>query len=417
MLDRDSLLRRAELLRRQKRYKDAEREVGVVLQLNPEDVEALIILGHCKIDTKKLDEAITILKQCLQFDSSKDYVFYLLAFANYQKNDNIKALSFLREALSIFPFNAGYFALAAHIHIENKEFQLALDAANQGLSFDAENISCLNARSTALFRLNKKAEAHDTISEALSIDPENYITHTNYGWHYLEKGKHKEAANHFRESLRINPNYEYARHGYKSSLKAKLIFYRWLLQVNLWMSNKNKNVRISLILGLWLLFTIISSVSEHSRWHSVGEIAVLLYFVMVIFSWLGNSLANLYLLTTPHGKYILSHQEKWAARMVGICISLCLIGLSYCELFAVNYLFVPLVIGGMSFIFNELAYPLIPFKGNNRIVLGYTTLLLGIVCCIFSFFNISIAERVSIAYILLFGLFIWTGSMRGNNYI
>ncbi len=414
MLDRDSLLRRAELLRRQKRFKDAEREVGIVLQSDPEDADALIILGHCKIDTRQFEEATTILKQCLRYDSNKDYVFYLLAFTSYQQSDNKTALGFLHEALSIFPYNPGYFALAAHIHLDDKNYDKALLAADSGLLIDAENVSCLNARSTALFRLNKKEAARETIQEALSLDPENYITHTNYGWHHLEKGRHKEAANHFREALRINPNYAHAKQGYKASLKSKLIFYRWLLQGNLWLGRQKKNFRLGMLLGIWLLVVGIDTAGDNTSLQFVCEIVMILYFVVVIFSWLGSALANLYLLTTKHGHYILSHQEKWGARMVGISLFSgigILIGLYH---HGTNYLFVPAVVASLSIVFNEMDFPIRPFREKGRVLFSHIVVATGLLCCLASCVSLTIATGLASGYALIFLGFIWSGSVRNT---
>ncbi len=414
MLDRDSLLRRAELLRKQKRLKEAEREVGVVLQSDPQDVEALIILGHCKIDARQFDEAITILKQCLQFDSSKDYIFYLLSFTYYQKSESKKAINYLKEALSIFPYNPGYFALAAHVHLDEKDYQSALDAADTGLSIDAENVSCLNARSTALFRLNKKDEARETIHEALAIDPENYITHTNYGWHHLEKGRHKDAEVHFKEALRINPNYAYAKQGYKSALKSKLIFYKWLLQSNLWLSQQNKKLRMGIIFGLWLLVAGINTAGENSPFQYFCYTVMLIYFAIVIFSWIGSSLANLYLMATPHGHYILSSQEKWSAGMVGssLLVALCLLGV---VLFAnSNYLFVVVVVASFAILFNEIDFPIQPFKARGRVLFSHIILSTGLLCCLAACFSMPIATWISIIYALFFVGFIWSGSIRST---
>ncbi len=414
MLNRDNLLRRAEFLRRQKRLKEAEREVGVVLQSNPEDVEALIILGHCKIDARLFDEAIVILKQCLQFDSSKDYIFYLLSFTYYQKSDSKNALNYLKEALSIFPYNPGYFALAAHIHLDDKDYQSALAAADTGLSIDAENVSCLNARSTALFRLNKKDEARDSIHEALSIDPENYITHTNYGWHHLEKGRHKDAEVHFKEALRINPNYAYAKQGYKSALKSKLIFYKWLLQSNLWLSQQSKKLRMGIIFGLWLLVAGINTAAENSPFQYFCYSVMLVYFAIVIFSWIGSSLANLYLLATPHGHYILSNQEKWSARMVGISLILSLLLLGLVQYFNSNYLFVVGVVACFTLIFNEIDFPIKPFRVKGRALFSHIILTTGLLCCLVACFSLPIATWIAIVYGFLFVGFIWSGSIRST---
>ena len=62
-LNRHQHIERARLLLSQHRYKDAETQAGIVLQQNPEDVEALQIVGHCRLDTKQYDEALRIFQQ------------------------------------------------------------------------------------------------------------------------------------------------------------------------------------------------------------------------------------------------------------------------------------------------------------------------------------------------------------------
>ena len=279
---------------------------------------------------------------------------------------------------------------------------------------DAENVSCLNARSTALFRLNKKDAAKETIQEALSLDPENYITHTNYGWHHLEKGRHKDAATHFREALRINPNYDYAKQGYKASLKSKLIFYRWLLQGNLWLSRQKKNFRLGMIIGIWLLVVGIDTAGDNTPLQTVCEIVMILYFVVVIFSWLGSALANLFLLTTPHGHYILSKQEKWSARMVGVSLLIALVLLFVSGYLNKNYLFVSAIVASFSILFNEMDFPVRPFKVKGRNLFAHIILAIGLLCCLLVFFNLTLSTGLASGYALLFLGFIWTGSVRNS---
>ena len=412
MLNRDDILQKAELLRRQKRFKDAEHQVGIVLRDNPEDVEALVILGHCKIDTKQTDEAITILKQSLQYQSNNDYVFYLIGFAYYQNSNNELALQFLDKALSIFPYNAGYFALQSHVFLEQKNYALALVSANNGLAVDAESVSCLNARSTALFRLNRKEEAYETINEALELDPEDYSTHTNYGWHYLEKGKYKNATNHFKEALRLNPNYDYAKQGYKAALKSRMPFYRWILQYSLWMGRQQRSVRIGVPVGLWVLVNIISSVKNNSFLKYFGLSVLIIYILFVIMSWLGSAFANLYLLFTPHGKYILEKSERYSAVTVGIFIGLGILLLI--PAFTINeslFVFAALV-ASFSIPSNELEFPIKLFKGSVRLISAQIMLLLGVATCISLFVNIAVATFFGVVYFIFFVGFMWTSSLR-----
>jgi tetratricopeptide (TPR) repeat protein len=412
MLNRDDILQRAELLRRQKRYKDAEQQLGILLKIDPQDVDGLIILGHCKIDTHQLVEANSILKQCLQYDANNDYVFYLLAFANYQDSNNQLALNYLTQALAIFPYNAGYFALQAHIRLEQNEFGFALNAANEGLAVDAESVSCLNARSTALFRLNRKEEAYETINEALELDPEDYSTHTNYGWHYLEKGKYKNATNHFKEALRLNPNYAYAKQGYKAALKSRMPFYRWILQYSLWIGRQQRSVRIGIPVGLWLLVNIISSVKNNPFLKYLGLSVLIVYILFVIMSWLGSAFANLYLLFTPHGKYILDKSERYSAIAVGVFMGLGILLLIPAFTINENLFVLAAIVASLAMPCNELAFPIKLFKGSGRLISVHIMLILGIATCISMFVNIDVATFFGVIYFIFFVGFMWTSSLR-----
>ena len=46
---------------------------------------------------------------------------------------------------------------------------------------------------------------------AYGKEPDNEFTHATVGWNIFEKGNHKKANQHFREALRINPNYRNPR--------------------------------------------------------------------------------------------------------------------------------------------------------------------------------------------------------------
>lgn len=412
MLNRDNFLQRAELLRMQKRYKEAEQQIGVVLQNDPEDVEALVLLGHCKIDTKQTDEAITILKQTLQYEAHNDYVFYLLSFAYYQKDDSKQALEFLDKALSIFPYNAGYFALQAHILLEQKAYEQALNAANNGLAVDAENVGCLNARSTALFRLNRKEEAYETINEALELDPEDYSTHANYGWHYLEKGKYKEATNHFREALRLNPNYAYAKQGYKAALKSRMPFYRWMLQYSLWISRQQRGVRIGLPLGLWLLVNLLNNVKTNAFLTQLATVLLILYVLFFVMTWLSSAFANLYLLFTKHGKYVLDDNERYSAIGVGITTAIALALVVPGFMINDGFFILAALVASFALPMNELEFPIKLFKGGGRLVTAHIMLLLGLAALITVFFNSQVGTFFGIIYFIFLVGFTWASSAR-----
>jgi len=320
--NRYTYIERARLLLKQKRYRDAEQHAAAVLQHNPDDADALQVIGHCRLDTGNYQDATKLFERCLSIEPDDDYVHYLMAFAFYKTKATEKATSFLQSAIRLNPYASGYHGLFAYIMLDQNRYDDALQKANEGLAVNAHDLTCLNARSNALFRLKNKEAAFDTIREALAVDPDDDFTHTNFGWHFMEAGKHKQAREHFRQALRINPDNERARIGYKESLKANLPPYRWMLMFSLWLSNKSKTGRWAVIIVIWASVRLLSGVSDAAGYGPLAYILIGLYILFVVFSWVGTSIANIMLLLGREGKYVLTKAEKLVAASVGACLLL-----------------------------------------------------------------------------------------------
>ena len=240
MTDLQVLLERADLLLDQGRYKDAEAALKKVLEQEPQNDYALALLARCYLNNKRYEDGITIIQQAIALNPENSFYYYLLAFGFYHQNNSLAAIANLEKAIQLFPYNAEYFGLLAYIFIEERNFEKALEKADEGLAVDAENSTCLNARSTALNKLGRMEAALETMQDALAQAPDDEMTHATVAWNLLEKGAHKEAAHHFLEALRINPNYATAKAGLKEALKSKILPYKWLLQYSFWVQNRGK---------------------------------------------------------------------------------------------------------------------------------------------------------------------------------
>lgn len=315
-------IQRARILFQQKRIKDAEKEIGYALRENPDDTEALMLLAECKMEVKQYEEAKRLLRACIATSPYYHRIYYLLAFCAYQQSGRGEAIEHLQKAIELNPEASAYYGLYAYILLDMHSYEEALQKADEGLAAYAEDLTCLNARTQALIRLKNKDEAYETIREALSIDPDDDFTHTNVGWIYLEKGKHTDARTHFREALRINPNNKRAKQGYKESLKARLLPYRWLLMFSLWLSAKLKKARWATIIIIWVGFRLMSGLSSVAGAQPLALALIGLYLVFVVFSWVGASIANTVLLFTKEGKYILTNPEKQVAAAIACLFAL-----------------------------------------------------------------------------------------------
>jgi tetratricopeptide (TPR) repeat protein len=315
------LLERSRLLLQQGRYEDAIREIKNLLQQEPAHHEALSIYAQALFGLGQLDEAIALLHRAISADPTNSFYFYLLAFGCYRKNNNEEALAHLATATELHPYFAEYYGLTAFVYLEQLKFEPALTKADEGLAIDPENITCLNARSTALNKLRRIDDAIDTMQDTLAKDPDNAFTHTTIGWNLLEKGSHKQAMGHFREALRIDPNLRSAKLGLKEALKSKIPPYRWLLQFSFWVNNKGRNFRWAFAIILFVAVRLIVTASSASEnFSALGIVVAGAYFVFAATSWVIGPLANVFLLLHKDGKYALESREKTNALAFLACI-------------------------------------------------------------------------------------------------
>jgi tetratricopeptide (TPR) repeat protein len=414
-MDTQVQLERAGLLLEQGRFRDAETQIRQVLEQEPGNDYALSMLARCYLNNKNYDKGIEVIQQAISIDPNESFYFYLLGFGYYQKSNHPFAITNLTKAIQLNPYVAEYFGLLAFVQIEDKKFEEALGKANEGLELEADNLTCLNARSTALNKLRRTDDAIDTMNTALAQDPDNEVTHTTIGWNLLERGRHKEAREHFTEALRIHPNFSAARAGLKEALKSKILLYKWLLQFSFWINNKGRSFQVALPIILYVVFRILISASSASKdtsgltWLLVGT-----YVFIVVTSWTIGSIANFVLLFHPMGKHALTNTEKWSAItsvfafISGVAIMLFSAfsqGTSYEE----GSFFVGMICLSMALPLGNIEYP-ISLKGKRwREVYAVALVVLGILAVLSFIIMPASASPLLVVYGIAFMIYNWSG--------
>jgi Flp pilus assembly protein TadD len=415
------ILDQAKLLLDQGRPKDAEVKIKQFLQLEPDNDYALSLLARCLYDRKEFDEGIAVIQNAIRLDPVESFYFYLHAFGHYQKNNSFLAIDNLNKAIQLNPYHAEYYGLLSFVLLGDKKFKEALEKANEGLAIEAENITCLNARSMALNKLKKTEEAIATMQNALAQDPDSEFTHTTIGWNLLERGRHKEAATHFREALRINPVMQNAQSGLKEALKSKIPPYKWLLQYSFWVNNQGKRLKTAMPIILYIVFRMLILIFRQSS-TTAGLVWIVagLYLLFVIGSWTMNSIANFFLLFHPDGKFALTNTEKWSALSVvtAMLSGFIILGLA---------LFTPLVNGtvyedgffaaglvclSLALPLGEIDYPLRFKKTNKRNIFSLLLTGIGLLSMGCAVFFPAQALIIMAVYGAGFLLYNWSGVLR-----
>lgn len=89
---------------------------------------------------------------------------------------------------------------------------------------------------------------------------------TNQGWAALEQGEPQQAVQHFRQALRLRPNYSPARSGIVEALKAHHPLYRRLLSWFFWLSRFRPATQIGVMLAAFLAIRLIMVFGGESAW-------------------------------------------------------------------------------------------------------------------------------------------------------
>jgi len=419
MSDSYQFIERARLLLEQGRVSDAIKQVKHALEQDPDDDEALALMARCQYSQKDFDAGIDILKRAIAIEPEHSYYYYLLAFGYYRKDQNQLAIKTLEQSINLNPYFAESYGLLAYVYRDNKDFKQALAKANEGLAIDPENITCLNVRSIAQNKLKMTDEAIETMQYALAQDPDNEFTHSTVGWNYLEKGKHKLAAKHFREALRIDPNFHNAKEGLKESLKSKIPPYKWLLRYSFWINNQGKKARWMIPLALYFGVRLLAEISgKNASTELIGAAIVTLYILFVITSWLINPIANLFLYFHKDGKYALNETEKYTAlTVVGALIAGIVCFITGAALTGHKELVTAFMITAAAFCFSavplgRIEYPLL-FNGygtQNKISMILAGL--GLLTVIAAFVYLPAAIVTGGIFLIIFVINNWLGIFR-----
>lgn len=367
-------LDRAQLLLQQSRPADAEREVMLALAEDPDSARAHAYLALSRIDLQKNAEALESARRTVALSPDDPFSHHILAVVLNRLEREKEALASIQEAIRLDPHNETHFAVLASVQLALRDWNAALAAAEQGLALNPEDVQCANLRSMALVRLGRKAEAMETVDFALERAPENAWSHANQGWNCLHRNDPKRAQDHFREALRLEPDFEFARQGMLEALKARNPVYRGMLAYFLWMGRQSAKLQWAFVLGTMFGVRAVRNLAEQQP--QLGVVLwplVILFYVFIYLSWVAGPMFNLLLRFDRFGRLVLSRDERHATNWFGACVVLMLGALAWWATGNALGMFSAIVAAmlsvGVAITFNR--------EGKKRLGFAAATVLLG----------------------------------------
>jgi tetratricopeptide (TPR) repeat protein len=317
----NSYLLRAQMLLSQSRPEAAEEQIRAALAEDPGDGLAHAFLALCLADRKQGAEARKSAETAVGLTPEEAYCHYVQAYVLAELNKDGEAEAAVREALRLAPEDADYHAFLSGLFLKASDWAGALQAAENGLQFDAQHVRCNNFRAQALIQLGRREEAGLVLDAALAREPENAMTHANKGWALLRDGEPTPALERFREALRLEPNMEWARQGVVEALKARNIVYRLMLRWFFWMARLSPGKRWGLVIGGVVGARILRFFMRYNPslapvlWPLLGA-----YILFVFLTWTAPALFELLLRLDRHGRLVLSRKQIVRGNVVGLLL-------------------------------------------------------------------------------------------------
>lgn len=316
-------LQRARLLIEQDRYALAEPELRLALAEDSDNPLAHTLLASCLRHQERFEEATEEAQLAIAADPLDASGHCELAMIMLDRNRLPEARLAIAEALRLVPWESAYFSVLASIEAQANQWKACLKAAEQGLEQDPDDLSCSNLRSMALMSLGQRELAAEAAASALQRTPNDPAAHANEGWRYLHLRQPEKALLSFQESLRLNPDSQYAQSGMIEAMKTRYAIYRWLFAYLLWTAQFSKNAQLLLVIGMvfgqQILVAITTAVPVLNP---LTPLIILGYMLFVWAMWSASALFDLILMSSSFGRHALPPERKLRARLIGGCLAL-----------------------------------------------------------------------------------------------
>lgn len=297
------------------RYEQAISYFKTALSESVDDFTTKFYLASSLFQTDEINKALNLAIELRVLEPNEAQVYFLLSQIYLHLENTLEAERSIDQAIHIQPYHDAFFGQKAYILLSKKDFEGALNYANEGLKIDAKSSFCLNARTTALTKLNRKEEAKSSIDFLLQDDPEDALSHANAGWSYLEHNDTKKALNHFKEALILNPNLEYARSGMSTTIKSKNKIYNLYLRYAFWISKKSEKNQWVFIVGLYIAYRVAVKILSTTGLTYLAIPLIILYLLFALGSWIMEPLSNMILLFDKYGRYLLDKNERLSGQI------------------------------------------------------------------------------------------------------
>lgn len=370
----NALIERLHQLQSQARWTESKQLLETYLADYPNDTVAQLYYVQTISNLGEKQLARELMGPIIAENPDNPTVLRLAAVVELNDDKPAVAERFGRQLLLMNAEDEEALVLMAKIKLDQRNYDAALDFADQALQVDAQHTEALNLK-IYIGGFLGKGDTSETIDEALHLNPEDSGTIANHGYQLLRDGKVDEALERLKYALSLNPQNQLARFAMLEALKARFWPYRMYFKYKEAMSKLSSGASFGIMIGLWFGVNFLNRIAGQQP-ELAPYLMPLVYLMVGLFllTWIIDPIMNFYLLTNQYGRLLLDNEDKLMATLVGSSLGLAALSL-------LGYLATgSALLQGLAFAFLVLTIPLGSFlrpirKQQKTILTIYTVVL------------------------------------------
>jgi tetratricopeptide (TPR) repeat protein len=211
-----------------------------------------------------------------------------------------------KEAIRLDPEDPDARIVLTAVLLGRGQWAEALAAADSALSLEPESENARGLRAIALAMSERGPGWKEAAGQTLAVAPDSALAHALSGEAYLRRGGEREAAERFREALRLDPESEFAQAGLAEAMKAGHPVLRPLFRFFMWQERLSKEWKIALLVGPLVAVRLLRPAADNPV--VIG--LLVLWFAFVALTWLSVPIANVALRFSAVGRAVLPADQK-----------------------------------------------------------------------------------------------------------
>jgi Tfp pilus assembly protein PilF len=288
------------------RLDDAEDALRAALREEPSDPLAHGIHALVLVDLDRPEEALQSASTAIALAPELPLGHTASARALLSLENFREAEASANEAIRIDPENSDTHVVLAAALVGRGRWAEALAVADKALSLEPESESARGLRAVALAMSEPGSGWDEAAGETLAVAPDSALAHALAGEAHLLRGGEREAAERFREALRLDPESEYAQAGLAEAMKAAHPLFKPLFRFFMWQERLSTGWKVALTIGPLLALRALRPAADNPL--VIGLIVVWIAFVAA--TWLSVPIANVALRFSTVGRAVLPRDQR-----------------------------------------------------------------------------------------------------------